>query len=415
VAGQVSRDAGAAVGALLSGQAWLDPYPVYDAIRRHGPLMRVQERFYVASGYAAADAVLREPRMLVPDRELASLYGTADGPAAAEDSVIGVSMLRSNPPDHTRVRRLAAAAFTPRRVEAMRSAVTEQATTLVRYLAHLAKRGEVFDFVAEFAYPLPVRVICALLGVPATDQHWFREQATALTAVLEPTLADAELDAAVRARARLDLYFTDLVAQRRAHPADDLVTALTQVHDADGAQLSAGELVANLVLLLVAGFETTANLLSNGLAILLDRPDLTAALRADQAVAAPLVEEVLRYDAPVQLTSRWCREEVVVEGQRIEPYSQVLVLLGAANRDPARYAQPGDFDPARVAVGGAGIAPLSFGAGGHYCLGAALARMEAQVAFPLLVEALPRLALAGPPLRRARLTLRGFVELPVSA
>jgi cytochrome P450 len=415
---------GEAVGALVSGEHWLDPYPVYDAIRAYGPLVRVDDRFWVATGYAAADAILRDPRLLVPDRELAGLQGVD----SAEDAVLGDSLLRANPPDHTRVRRLAAGAFTPRRVEAMRSAVTEQATTLARYLAHLAKRGDVFDVVTEFAYPLPIRVICALLGVPATDQHWFREQAHALTEVLEPALLVTDIDEAVRARSRLGLYFTDLVRARRQaiggqsaedraagdqpagdQPATDLVTALIRVHDADGTTLSAAELIANLVLLLVAGFETTTNLIGNGLAVLLDRPDLAAALRANPALVPSFVEEVLRWDSPVQLTTRWCREPVEIHGVRLEPYSQVLVLLGAANRDPARYPNPHVFDPAREAS-----APLSFGAGGHYCLGAALARMEAQVAFPLLLQALPGLALVAPPLRRPRLTLRGFVEIPVS-
>jgi len=399
-------DVAGALGALFGGQNWLDPYPVYDEIRAAGPLVRVQDGFYVASGYAAVDALLRDPRMLVPDRELAGLQADE----AAEDAVLGSSMLRSNPPDHSRMRHLAAGAFTPRRLESMRETVTDQAGTLTRYLAHLGKRGDVFDFVTEFGYPLPIRVICALLGVPATDQHWFRDQAAALTAVLEPALLASNVDEAVRARGRLGLYLTDLVAARRADPREDLVTALVRAHDSDGVTLSTEELIANLVLLLVAGFETTPSLLGNGLAVLLERPDLAAALRANPALAPSFVEELLRYDAPVQLTSRWCKEEVVIDGTRIEPYSQVLVLLAAANRDPARYPQPGVFDPGRPA-----IAPMSFGAGGHYGLGAALARMEAQVALPMLVGNLPRLALAGPPLRRTRLTLRGYVEIPVTA
>lgn len=295
----------------------------------------------------------------------------------------------------------------------MRAVVTEQATTLARYLAHLAKRGDAFDFVTEYAYPLPIRVICTLLGVPVSDQHWFREQAHALTEVLEPALLVTNVNEAVRARSRLGLYFMDLVQARRrggeAESAQDLVTVLTRAHDADGATLSTSELIANLVLLLVAGFETTTNLLGNGLAVLLERPDLAAALRANPALAPAFVEEVLRWDSPVQLTTRWCRQAVEINGVRLEPYSQVLVLIGAANRDPARYPNPHVFDPTRE-----NIAPLSFGAGGHYCLGAALARMEAQVAFPLLLEALPQLALAAPPLRRPRLTLRGFVEIPVT-
>jgi cytochrome P450 len=403
------KDAGEAVGELLAGQGRTDPYPVYEAIRAHGPLARVQDRFYVASGYAAVDELLRDPRMLIADRELASFYGTQDGPATAEEMVVGRSMLRSNPPDHTRMRRLAAGAFTPRRLESMRETIVTQATTLTKYLAHLGGAGEPIDFITEFAYPLPIRVICALLGVPAGDQHWFREQAAALTAVLEPALLLSDIGDALQARSRLDLYFTDLVAQRRADPRDDLVTALTQAHDSDGATLSGPELIANLVLLLVAGFETTTNLLGNGLALLLSRPDLAAALRKDPALAPSFVEEVLRYDSPVQLTSRWCRDEVVGDGVRLEPYSQVLLLLGAANRDPHRYGAPDVFDPSRDPNH-----PMSFGAGAHYCLGAALARMEAQIAFPMLVRELPTLALGGTPLRRQRLTLRGYAELPVT-
>jgi cytochrome P450 len=307
------------------------------------------------------------------------------------------------------MRRLAAGAFTPRRLSAMRSAIIAQATTLTGYLEHLGRTGDPIDFITEFAYPLPIRVICALLGVPAEDQHWFREQATALTAVLEPALLLTDVSDALLARSRLDLYFTDLVDQRRAQPTDDLITALTQAHDADGAMLSGPELIANLVLLLVAGFETTTNLLGNGLALLLGRPDLTAALLADPASSPSFVEEVLRYDSPVQLTSRWCRGEVVVDGVRLEPYSQVLLLLGAGNRDPYRYPAPDRFDPGREPN-----QPLSFGAGAHYCLGAALARMEAQIAFPMLLQRLPNLALAAAPTRRHRLTLRGYAELPIT-
>ncbi len=402
-------DVADAVGELLAGHGRVDPYPVYEVIRAHGPLARVQERFYVATGYDIVDTVLREPRMLVPDRELASFYGTADGPATAEEIVVGRSILRSNPPDHTRMRRLAAGAFTPRRLESMRDAIIAQTSTLTNYVSHLGGRGEPIDFISEFAYPLPIRVICALLGVPAVDQHWFREQASSLTAVLEPALLLSDIGDALEARSRLDLYFTDLVARRRTEPGDDLVTALTQAHDADGATLSGPELIANLVLLLVAGFETTTNLLGNGLALLLSRPDIAAALRAEPGRAVSFVEEVLRYDSPVQLTSRWCREEVVLDGVRVEPYSQILVLLGAGNRDPRRYPAPDVFDPTRDPN-----QPLSFGAGGHYCLGAALARMEAQIAFPMLLQRLPTLALAGAPERRNRLTLRGYAELPVT-
>lgn len=311
---------------------------------------------------------------------------------------MGRSVLRANPPDHGRMRRLVAGAFTPRRLESMRAAITAQATTLTRYLEHLTARGEPVDFMTEYAYPLPIRVICALLGIPTGDQHWFREQAAALTSVLEPSMMLDDLSGAVEARSRLDLYFTDLVARRRKEPGDDLVTALAQTDE-----LTAEELLANLVLLLVAGFETTTNLLGNALAIMLGQRPL--------AVPDPvgLVEEVLRYDSPVQLTSRWCREATPVAGVMLEPYSQVLVLFGAGNRDPERYRDPAVFDPTRPS-----IQPLSFGAGPHYCLGAALARMEAQIALPMLAQRLPTLTLAATPVRRPRVTLRGYAELAVT-
>jgi cytochrome P450 len=204
-------DIAEAVGDLLAGAGRDNPYPVYERIRAFGPLARVQERFYVATGYEAVDAILRDPRMLMPGRELAAFYGTADGPANAEDAVIGGSLLRSNPPDHGRMRPHMSGAFTPRRLAAMRSAVETQAATLVGYLEHIG-RDEPVDFINEFAYPLPIRVICALLGVPAGDQHWFRAQAEALTTVLEPTLLFEDAGEAAEARSRLDLYFVDLIA-----------------------------------------------------------------------------------------------------------------------------------------------------------------------------------------------------------
>lgn len=396
-----------AVGLLMTPEGRDDPYPTYDSLRAHGPLVRVQDGFYVASGHAVIDEMLRDPRMRVTDGELLGRIAPEFESGRAVRS-IGRSMLQTNAPDHTRMRRLAAGAFTARRVAALRDTVTEQATTLANDVAHLG-RSEPVDFVAEFSYPLPVRVICSLLGVPADDQAWFRERAGALTAVLEPVLAAGELHEADRAVAELESYFTDLVAQRRHEPLDDLTTALVQAHDGDGARLAADELLANLVLLLVAGFETTTNLLGNGLVVLLRHPDLAAGLREDPALAGRYVEELLRLDSPVQLTTRWSREDTSYAGVAVPAYSEVLALLGAGNHDPARFADPDRFEPAREPNH-----PLSFGAGAHYCLGAALARLEAQVAFPLLLARFPAMALAGEPVRRDRLTLRGYASLPLT-
>jgi cytochrome P450 len=392
------------VGELLSTGGRVDPYPLYDQIRDYGPVARVQDNFFVATGHAAIDEILRDPDMLVPDREYSALFG---GRLSGSDESVGRSMLRRNPPDHTRMRRLVSGAFTARRLASIQSTVRELAENLAAYLAHLTKDGEPVDFMTEFAYPLPIRVICALLGVPAQDQQWFREQASALTVIIEPALLVDDLSEADSARDRLVGYFVDLVEQRRAEPRDDLVTALVHAHDTDGSVLSAEELIANLILLLVAGFETTTNLLGNGLAVLLRRPELADAARANPV---GFVEEVLRYDSPVQLSSRWTREEVAIAGATIPPYGLVLTLLGAGNRDPARFDEPGVFRPDREPNH-----PLSFGAGAHYCLGAALARMEAQAAFPILLEQLPGLVPAGEPTRRDRLTLRGYATLPVTA
>ncbi|MEH0828308.1 cytochrome P450, partial [Micromonospora sp. CPCC 205714] len=385
----------------------IDPYPTYERLRRHGPVAQAGPVFYVVTGYAEADEILRDARFGVMDDVLRDQFlpGWRDSPAVAS---ISRSMLRTNPPDHSRMRRLAAGAFTPRRIAAMRDVVVAQADELVDAMLERALDGEPVDFMAEFAYPLPVGVICALLGVPAADRPLFRRWAADLTGVLEPEITTQELAVADRGATELRDYFAALVRARRAAPADDLTTALVQVHDADGDRLSGEELLANLVVLLVAGFETTTNLLGNGLVVLLDHPRAAGALRERPDFAPGYVEELLRYDSPVQLTTRVSGAAVTCGGVELPAGSWALLLLGAANRDPRRYPEPQRFDPWRPQVH-----PLSFGAGPHYCLGAGLARLEAQVAFPLLLRRLPGLALAGRPRHRTRLTLRGYETLPV--
>jgi cytochrome P450 len=401
-------DVAQAVGLLLTPAGRDDPYPTYDVLRAHGPLTRVDERFFVATGYTVIAEALRDSRLLVHDHDSVRVAGLTPGRAV---DVVLTSMLQRNAPDHTRMRRLAASAFTPRRVAEMRGSIAARATTLADALAERSGPGrEPVDFMDEFAYPLPVQIICTLLGVPGADEAWFRERAGALTVVIEQTYDGPAAAAADAAADELTRYFVELVAERRRQPCDDLTTALVQAHDADDASDPGDdELLANLILLLVAGFETTTNLLGNGLLALLERPALADALRADPSLAPAYVEEVLRYDSPVQVTSRWNLEPMALAGHDLPDRSEVLLLLGAGNRDPERFAGPARFDPARV-----GNQPLSFGAGPHYCLGAALARLEGQVAFPVLLERLPKLALAGVPQRRDRLTLRGYASLPVT-
>ncbi|WP_262287257.1 cytochrome P450 [Micromonospora sp. MA102] len=397
-----------ALALLMSPSGRVDPYPTYERLRAHGTVVQAGPVFYVVTGYTEADAILRDARFGVMDDNLRDQFlpGWRESPAILS---ISRSMLRTNPPDHSRMRRLAAGAFTPRRIAAMRDVVEAQADRLIDGMLARGRDGAPVDFMAEFAYPLPVGVICALLGVPAADRPLFRRWATDLTGVLEPEITPEELAVADRGASELRDYFTELVAARRRAPADDLTTALVQAHDTDGDRLSGDELLANLIVLLVAGFETTTNLLGNGLVVLLDHPRDAAALRDHPEFAPGYVEELLRYDSPVQLTSRMSTEPSRHGGVDLPAGSWLIVMLGAANRDPGRYPEPERFDPWRPQVH-----PLSFGAGPHYCLGAGLARLEAQVAFPLLLRRLPGLALAGPGERRVRLTLRGYATLPVT-
>jgi len=393
-----------ALASLFLPEGRLDPYPAYDALREHAPMFQALDGRWFVTTHALINRLLRSPDLRVAD--------PADYDGFWPDwrdnrgvAPIVLSMLKNNAPDHTRVRRAAAATFTARRVAEMRDLIARQAEDLIK-----AMPGRT-DFMTAFAYPLPIAVICALLGVPETDRPWFRQRAADLTVVLEPVSTEAEMRLADEAGRELEAYFAGLIVQRRRHPQDDLTSALVAVHDdTGGAGLTGEELLANLVLLLIAGFETTTNLLGTGLRILLTHPEQADRLRADPELAPAFVEEILRYDSPVQLTSRFtARPMDLGDGIRLGGGVEVTMLLGAANRDPARYRDPHTFDPDR-----GNVQAVSFGGGAHYCLGAPLARLEAQVAFPLLLTMLPRLALAGPAERRDRLVLRGYATLPVT-
>ncbi|MBQ0980220.1 MULTISPECIES: cytochrome P450 [Micromonospora] len=401
-------EAAEALTLLMSPQGRVDPYPTYERLRAHGPVVQAMPGMYVVTGYPEADELLRDSRLGVLDDPLRDEVwpNWRDSPAV---SSIARSMLRTNPPDHSRMRRLAAGAFSPRRIAGMRDVVRAQAEELLDAIVSRAEDGAPVDVLADFAYPLPVGVICELLGVPAADRPLFRRWAGDLTGVLEPEITPEELTVADAGASELRDYFVELIVARRRAPADDLTTALVQVHDADGDRLTGDELLANLVVLLVAGFETTTNLLGNGLVVLLDHPAAAAGLRADPALAPAYVEELLRYDSPVQLTTRTSTAPVRCGGLDLPSGSTTLLLLGAANRDPRRFPDPQRFDPTRDQAH-----PLSFGAGPHYCLGAGLARLEAQLAFPMLLRRLPELALAEQPRHRTRLTLRGYESLLVT-
>ena len=318
----------------------------------------------------------------------------ADHPALYQ---LFTSILTLNPPDHTRLRRLVSGAFTARRMAALEPAIAAMVEDLLDGL------GDEADFIAAFAFPLPVNVIGELLGVPAADRAQFqtlvREWTRGLEIITPEVLATAD-----PAAAAIREYLAGLAADRRQTPGNDLISALVAAEE-QGDRLSEDELLTMAGLLYGAGFETTSNLLANGLVAALGDPRQIGFLAVDPAGA---VEELIRYDSPVQLLSRVVTEPVELGGVTVEAGERVVAYIGAGNRDPERFAEPEKLDLAR-----ADNAPLSFGGGIHYCLGAPLARLEARVAFPALWKRFPGLSLAGEPERRDSLTIRGFTRLPI--
>jgi cytochrome P450 len=416
-------DAAAIIEGLIAPAGRTDPYPLYTQAHALGPVAEIVPGALLVSGYQEINEVLRNPAF--GKRDLTTLGPPIEGQASL--MMLSKSVLEANPPGHKRVRSLMSAVFTPRRVNGLEPAIARTAGLLLDQMASLgaadgtvgAAEGAVngsgglpVDFMAEFAFRLPVTVICELLGVPEADRGRFRELSRDLTVALDLVTDLAQLEPANEASVVLSGYFADLVAARRAAPRDDLVSALINEVDAADGRLSEAELISNLILLLVAGFETTTNLLGNGLALLFGRPAVLAGLRAGKLSYADFTEEVLRFDSPVQMTSRVpLADGLSVGGVPVPnaPESEVILLLAAANRDPRRFTDPEAFDPLRP-----DNAPLSFGAGGHFCLGAALARLEANTAFPLLLDRFPGLCPAAePPIRGERYNLRGFQTLPV--
>ncbi len=398
-------DANEIFATLLTPAGLADPYPLYAALHHIGDAIATDGVLLVLA-YEAASTVLRDSRFRVPD---AATYdeiwpGWRDHPSMSTDSILSL-----NQPEHARIRSLISRAFTQRRVGALEPAIADMTERLLDDMAERGAGGGVVEFMHDFAFLLPVTVICELMGIPAADREGFRPLARALVATLEPMSTKEQWRAADAATLQLNEYFTALVAARRADPRDDFISALTSVNDARDGRLSDNELLDNLTLLLVAGFETTANLLGNGLRIVLADPAAAARVRDGEVPVAAFVEEALRYDSPVQLTSRRPAEPTEVAGRRVAPGEEIILMLGAANRDPHRFTEPDRFNPSRADAG-----VLSFGAGAHFCIGSALARLEAAVAFPRILERFPELAAAGEPVRKNGLVLRGYESLPVA-
>jgi len=377
-----------------------DPYPRLAQLRRQAPLVWHQpSRMWLATTHAAVTAVLRERALgrIWTDREPAQRFEPFN-------TLHRNQMMENEPPVHTRLRRLVASAFARGHVERMRPRVHRLATEL---LDAVDPAG--FDLIADYAEPLPVAVIADLLGVPVTDRPQLRDWSQAIVRMYEFDRSDELEQAALDASSAFAAYVRELVARRRTQPGEDLITDLIAARD-EGGRLSDDELVASVILLLNAGHEASVNTFGNGMAALLDHPEQQRAIAEQRVPVATALEELLRFDAPLQLFERTATQDVDVAGLSLGAGDRVAALMGSANRDADVFADADAFDVTRDPNPHVG-----FGMGVHFCLGAPLARMELSVSLAALLQRHPRLRPAGEPVQRPTFVLRGFQSIPVSA
>jgi cytochrome P450 len=381
-----------------------DPYPTYRRLREEDPVHQSPLGFWVLTRYDDVVSSLKDPRLI---KEPIAAFVAARFGMAAPPTGMGLSMLDRDPPDHTRLRGLVSKAFTPRMIEHLRPHIQQ----IVDGLLDKVEGEPGMDLIEQFAYPLPVIVICEMLGVPVADHErfkgWGLDIARGLDAILLPPDSPVA-QRSMQARHALAGYFRGLIAERRAAPQDDMLSGLIAAEEA-GDKLTEDELLATCILLLVAGHETTVNLIGNGSLALLRHPDQRKRLQEDPGLITSAVEELLRFDGPVQRTARIPSEDVTFGGRTIGKGEMVMPFIGAADRDPAQFP-----DPDRLDIGRADNRHIAFGWGIHFCIGAPLARVEGQIAINTLLKRKPKLALAAPPQHRQSLTLRGLTTLPVS-
>ena len=377
----------------LSPALRADPYSFYEELRRKDPVhrMRLQDA-WVLTDYADVDMVLRDNRRF--------------GNGGRDFGYIPqVSMLDLDPPEHTKIRGLVSHGFTPRSVAALEPRIRETVEVL---LGNVEGRGR-FDLIAEVAFPLPVIIIAEMLGVPPEDRERFNEWSSIVSLIVDPLLDDQQVRRVQQAVDEVFSYFEAVAEERRRDPKDDLVSALVTA-EVDGERLERDDLMVNLLLVLVTGNETTRNLIGNGALALLRNPDQLRRLQDDPALLNGAIDELLRFDSPVQLDKRIAREPVELRGKRIAPGQRVICLQEAANRDPQAFPEADLLD-----VGRSSANHLAFGRGIHYCLGSPLARLEGRVAFEALAPRLGRLRLAEEPRYRDQVTLRGLESLWLEA
>ncbi|WP_163508326.1 cytochrome P450 [Fodinicola acaciae] len=376
-----------------------DPYPVFAELRARRSLAWDEDLgMWLAFDHRTSNLVLRDRDLgrIWRDREPAVDFGQFN-------LIHRNALLEMEPPDHTRLRRLVSVAFTRRRTEQLRPRIAELAGALV---ADMRAAGSA-DLMPDFAQELPVRVIAELLGIPLADRALLRPWSNAIVKMYEPAASIEQQQGAERAAAEFVSYLREIVAHRRTSPGDDLVSALVRVRDSDGDRLTEDELVTTCILLLNAGHEASVNVIGNGTLALLRHPEQWKALAADPALVPVAVEELIRYDSPLQLFERTATDRVRLPTGVVEKGQKVAALLGSANRDPSVFDAADTLDVRR-----ADNPHLGFGAGTHFCLGAPLARVELQEAFAALLT-LP-LTLAAPPVHRDEFVIHGLTSVPLS-
>ncbi|MBG0855118.1 cytochrome P450 [Streptomyces spinoverrucosus] len=389
-----------------------NPYPIYEELRRT-PVHHDADGPYVVSTYYEIRSLLHDPRISSDARNLASTASDPLAESAEEGNTLPPSFLRLDPPEHDRLRRMTNRPFgpphSPHRIDGMRGELGDIVSGLIDGIGDPGR----IDLVEQFSYPFPVTVICRLLGVPREDEARFHTWADTIAASLDP---DPDADPGERgkeandARMQLGMYLAGLIEERRKHPRDDMLSHLATAEGPDGA-MATMELLSTAALLLIAGHETTVNLVTNGMLTLLRNPDVLRRLRAQPGLAVPIVEELLRFEPPVQLLpQRTPLTDIEVQGVTIPKGASLWLVIASGNRDPKRFENPDRFDPDRR-----DIEHLGFGSGIHSCFGAPLARLEAQLALSELARRLenPRL-LEDPPPYRQNAVLRGPRHLPIA-
>ncbi|MGD1219134.1 MULTISPECIES: cytochrome P450 [Streptomyces] len=387
-----------------------NPYPLYEELRKTPVLHEEEGGPYVISSYWDIESLLHDPRISSDFNNLA--VASEDELSGPEATGLPPSFIRLDPPEHDRLRRIANSSFgpphRPTRIDSMRGELAQIVTDLIDGFGDARK----IDVVDQFAYPFPVTVICRLLGVPREDEPRFRSWVDPIVAGLDPdTRTSAEsMKTAQEARLQLGMYLNGLVEQRARDPREDMLSDLVNSHGPDGA-MTTMEVLSTAVLLLIAGHETTVNLITNGMLTLLRHPEYLRRLRDDPGLSVKIVEELLRYEPPVQLVpQRTCIADIELRGVTIPKGSRIWLVLAAGNRDPERFHEPDRFDPDRE-----DIQHLGFGSGIHSCFGAPLARLEAQIALAELARRLdnPRLV-EDPPPYRPNAVLRGPRHLEIT-